>query len=139
MEIGEVFDIIMVQVLINWYVIVCGMMGIVLVVGEQLWQFYQFGVLLILLNKLNICEDEVDWVYIIIVVKNDGIVEYIIEVYQRGQFVLVGICDVVEFEELYECLVCCGVFVVVFNVKNDVEEVWVIVEVGKYGVVMVLI
>lgn len=101
MEIGEVFDIIMVQVLINWYVIVCGMMGIVLVVGEQLWQFYQFGVLLILLNKLNICEDEVDWVYIIIVVKNDGIVEYIIEVYQRGQFVLVGICDVVEFEELY--------------------------------------
>lgn len=83
-ETGEVLDTITVQALINRYATVCGMTGTALAAGEQLRQFYQLGVSPIPPNKPNIREDEADRVYITTAAKNDGIVEHITEVHQRG-------------------------------------------------------
>ncbi len=136
-ETGEVLDTITVQALINRYATVCGMTGTALAAGEQLRQFYQLGVSPIPPNKPNIREDEADRVYITTAAKNDGIVEHITEVHQRGQPVLVGTRDVAESEELHERLVRRGVPAVVLNAKNDAEEARVIAEAGKYGAVTV--
>lgn len=130
-------DTITVQALINRYATVCGMTGTALAAGEQLRQFYQLGVSPIPPNKPNIREDEADRVYITTAAKNDGIVEHITEVHQRGQPVLVGTRDVAESEELHERLVRRGVPAVVLNAKNDAEEARVIAEAGKYGAVTV--
>lgn len=136
-ETGEVLDTITVQALINRYATMCGMTGTALAAGEQLRQFYQLGVSPIPPNKPNIREDEADRVYITTAAKNDGIVEHITEVHQRGQPVLVGTRDVAESEELHERLVRRGVPAVVLNAKNDAEEARVIAEAGKYGAVTV--
>lgn len=134
---GEVIDTITVQALIGRYPKVCGMTGTALAAGEQLRQFYELRVSEIPPNTPNIRKDEADRVYDNKSNKVDAIVEFVKEIHETGQPVLIGTHDVAESEELAHHLGRAGVDCVVLNAKNDAEEAQIIAEAGARGAVTV--
>lgn len=134
---GEVIDTITVQALIGRYPKVCGMTGTALAAGEQLRQFYQLAVSQIPPNTKNVRIDEVDRVFDNKSNKADAVVEFVKEVHETGQPVLIGTHDVAESEELAHLLGRAGVTSVVLNAKNDAEEAKIIAEAGAKGAVTV--
>ena len=134
---GEVIDTITVQALIGRYPKVCGMTGTAVAAGEQLRQFYQLAVSQIPPNTKNIRVDEIDRVYDNKSNKADAVVEFVKQVHETGQPVLIGTHDVAESEELAHLLGRAGVQSVVLNAKNDAEEAKIIAEAGAKGAVTV--
>jgi preprotein translocase subunit SecA len=134
---GEVIDTITVQALIGRYPKVCGMTGTALAAGEQLRQFYQLAVSQIPPNTKNIRVDEADRVYDNKSNKADAVVEFVKEVHETGQPILIGTHDVAESEELAHLLGRAGVPSVVLNAKNDAEEAKIIAEAGAKDAVTV--
>ncbi|MFZ2241888.1 MAG: accessory Sec system translocase SecA2, partial [Gordonia amarae] len=134
---GEMIDTITVQALIGRYPTVCGMTGTALAAGEQFRQFYSLLVSQIPPNTPNIRIDEVDRVYDSKVNKVEAIVEYVKEVHETGQPILIGTHDVAQSEELAYFLEKAGVSSVVLNAKNDAQEAAIIAEAGKRGAVTV--
>ncbi|MGZ8179460.1 accessory Sec system translocase SecA2 [Williamsia sp. SKLECPSW1] len=134
---GEVIDTMTVQALIGRYPTVCGMTGTALAAGEQFRQFYDLAVSQIPPNTDNIRVDEPDRVYDSKFHKAEAIVEYVKEVHETGQPVLIGTHDVAESEELALLLERAGVSTVVLNAKNDAEEAVIIAEAGALDAVTV--
>lgn len=134
---GEVIDTMTVQALIGRYPKVCGMTGTALAAGEQFRQFYSLAVSQIPPNTANVRVDEPDRVYDTKANKVEAIVEYITEVHDTGQPILVGTHDVAESEELAYFLEKAGVKSVVLNAKNDAQEAEIIAEAGKRDAVTV--
>ncbi|ORM31916.1 accessory Sec system translocase SecA2 [Williamsia sp. 1135] len=134
---GEVIDTITVQALIGRYPKVCGMTGTALAAGEQLRQFYQLAVSQIPPNTKNVRIDEVDRVFDNKSNKADAVVEFVKEVHETGQPILIGTHDVAESEELAHLLGRAGVTSVVLNAKNDAEEAKIIAEAGAKNAVTV--
>ncbi|AYJ49964.1 accessory Sec system translocase SecA2 [Rhodococcus sp. P1Y] len=136
-ETGEILDTITVQALIGRYATVCGMTGTALAAGEQLKTFYRLGVSLVPPNQPNIRIDEEDRVYDTVANRNAAVVEFVREVHETGQPILIGTHDVAESEDLAELLDAAGVAAVVLNAKNDAEEAEVIARAGVRGSVTV--
>ena len=134
---GEVIDTLTVQALIGRYPRVCGMTGTALAAGEQLRQFYELRVSQIPPNTANIRTDLPDRVYDTKANKVEAVVNYVKEIHETGQPVLIGTHDVAESEELAYFLEKAGVPSVVLNAKNDVEEAKIIAEAGVKGAVTV--
>ncbi|CAM3863793.1 MULTISPECIES: accessory Sec system translocase SecA2 [Tsukamurella] len=134
---GEVIDTITVQALLQRYALVCGMTGTALAAGEQLRQFYDLGVSQIPPNTPNVRVDQPMRVYDNKGNKVAGIVEYVRELHETGQPVLIGTHDVAESEELAHMLKISGVVATVLNAKNDADEARIIAEAGKKGAVTV--
>ncbi len=134
---GEVIDTITVQALLQRYKTVCGMTGTALAAGEQLRQFYDLGVSQIPPNTPNIRIDQPMRVYDNKGNKVAGIVDYVREVHETGQPVLIGTHDVAESEELAHMLKIAGVHATVLNAKNDAQEARIIAEAGARGAVTV--
>ncbi|GAA4401034.1 accessory Sec system translocase SecA2 [Tsukamurella soli] len=134
---GEVIDTITVQALLQRYQRVCGMTGTALAAGEQLRQFYDLGVSQIPPNTPNIRVDQPMRVYDNKGNKVAAIVDYVREVHETGQPVLIGTHDVAESEELVHMLKISGVKATVLNAKNDAEEARIIAEAGTKGAVTV--
>ncbi|MGV9478018.1 accessory Sec system translocase SecA2 [Gordonia aichiensis] len=134
---GEVIDTLTVQALIGRYPRVCGMTGTALAAGEQFRQFYELRVSQIPPNTPNIRTDLPDRVYDTKANKVEGIVNYVKEIHETGQPVLIGTHDVAESEELAYFLDKAGVPSVVLNAKNDIEEAKIIAEAGVKGAVTV--
>lgn len=134
---GEVIDTITVQALIGRYPKVCGMTGTALAAGEQFRQFYQLAVSQIPPNTRNIRVDEVDRVYDTKANKAEAVVEFVKEIHDIGQPILIGTHDVAESEELAHLLGRAGVHSVVLNAKNDAEEAKIIAEAGAKNAVTV--
>ena len=125
------------QALIGRYPRVCGMTGTALAAGEQLRQFYELRVSQIPPNTANIRTDLPDRVYDTKANKVEAVVDYVKEIHETGQPVLIGTHDVAESEELAYFLEKAGVPSVVLNAKNDVEEAKIIAEAGVKGAVTV--
>ncbi|MGB3697963.1 MAG: accessory Sec system translocase SecA2 [Gordonia sp. (in: high G+C Gram-positive bacteria)] len=136
-EAGEVIDTITVQALIGRYPRVAGMTGTALAAGEQFRQFYGLAVSQIPPNAPNIREDEPDRVYDNKAHKVEAVVDFVAEVHQTGQPILIGTHDVAQSEELAYFLERAGVSSVVLNAKNDAEEAAIIAEAGRKGAVTV--
>lgn len=134
---GEVLDTITVQALIGRYNTVCGMTGTALAAGEQLRRFYDLSVSQIAPNKPCIRIDEPDRVYDTAQHKLAAIVEFIRDIHESGQPILVGTQNVAESEELADLLASEGLECQVLNAKNDAAEAAVIAEAGKYGAITV--
>ncbi len=134
---GEVIDTLTVQALIGRYPRVCGMTGTALAAGEQFRQFYELRVSQIPPNTPNVRTDLPDRVYDTKANKVEGIVNYVKEIHETGQPVLIGTHDVAESEELAYFLDKAGVPSVVLNAKNDIEEAKIIAEAGVKGAVTV--
>ncbi|MFW0796849.1 accessory Sec system translocase SecA2 [Gordonia sp. CPCC 205515] len=134
---GEVIDTITVQALIGRYPKVCGMTGTALAAGEQFRQFYDLLVSQIPPNTANVRVDEADRVYDTKANKVEAVVDYVKEVHETGQPILIGTHDVAESEELAYFLEKAGVTPVVLNAKNDAEEAKIIAEAGTRGAVTV--
>ncbi|ADG98725.1 SecA DEAD domain protein [Segniliparus rotundus DSM 44985] len=134
---GEVIDTITVQALIRKYSTVSGMTGTALAAGEQFRQFYDLRISQIPPNTPNIRVDEPDRVYDTAAHKIAGIVEFVREVHETGQPVLIGTHDVKESEELAARLVKVGIRPAVLNAKNDAQEASIIAEAGARGAVTV--
>ncbi len=134
---GEVIDTITVQALIGRYPTVCGMTGTALAAGEQFRQFYDLYVSQIPPNTENIRADEPDRVYDTKANKVEAIVDYVKEIHEIGQPILIGTHDVAESEELAYFLNKAGVSCVVLNAKNDAEEAAIIADAGKLDAVTV--
>ncbi|MDF0529126.1 accessory Sec system translocase SecA2 [Tsukamurella sp. 8F] len=134
---GEVIDTITVQALLQRYQTVCGMTGTAIAAGEQLRQFYDLGVSQIPPNTPNIRIDQPMRVYDNKGNKVAAIIEYVREVHETGQPVLIGTHDVAESEELVHMLKIAGVEATVLNAKNDAEEARIIAEAGTRGAVTV--
>jgi preprotein translocase subunit SecA len=134
---GEVIDTITVQALLKRYRLVCGMTGTALAAGEQLRQFYDLGVSQIPPNTPNIRVDQPMRVYDNKGNKVAAIVEYVRQVHETGQPVLIGTHDVAESEELVHMLKISGVRATVLNAKNDADEARIIAEAGARGAVTV--
>ncbi|WP_028463229.1 accessory Sec system translocase SecA2 [Nocardia sp. 348MFTsu5.1] len=134
---GEVIDTITVQALIGRYPKVCGMTGTAVAAGEQLRQFYQLAVSQIPPNTKNIRVDETDRVFDNKANKAEAVVEFVKEIHETGQPVLIGTHDVAESEELAHLLGRAGVESVVLNAKNDAEEAKIIAEAGAKDAVTV--
>ena len=134
---GEVIDTMTVQALIGRYPTVCGMTGTALAAGEQFRQFYELAVSQIPPNTDNIRIDEPDRVYDTKFHKAEAIVEFVKEIHETGQPVLIGTHDVAESEELALLLERAGVTSVVLNAKNDAEEAVIIAEAGALDAVTV--
>ncbi|KNA89644.1 MULTISPECIES: accessory Sec system translocase SecA2 [Gordonia] len=134
---GEVIDTLTVQALIGRYPRVCGMTGTALAAGEQLRQFYELRVSQIPPNTANVRTDLPDRVYDTKANKVEAVVDYVKEIHETGQPVLIGTHDVAESEELAYFLEKAGVPSVVLNAKNDVEEAKIIAEAGVKGAVTV--
>ncbi|MBT0568221.1 accessory Sec system translocase SecA2 [Williamsia sp. CHRR-6] len=134
---GEVIDTITVQALIGRYPTVCGMTGTALAAGEQFRQFYSLAVSQIPPNRENIRIDEPDRVYDTKANKAEAVVEFVKEIHETGQPVLIGTHDVAQSEELAYLLDRADVKCVVLNAKNDAEEASIIAEAGALGAVTV--
>lgn len=134
---GEVIDTITVQALIGRYPKVCGMTGTALAAGEQFRQFYHLAVSQIPPNTKNIRVDEVDRVYDTKANKAEAVVEFVKEIHETGQPILIGTHDVAESEELAHLLGRAGVQSVVLNAKNDAQEAKIIAEAGAKNAVTV--
>ncbi len=134
---GEVIDTITVQALIGRYPIKCGMTGTALAAGEQFRQFYELRVSQIPPNTPNVRIDLPDRVYDTKANKVEAIVNYVKEIHETGQPILIGTHDVAESEELAYFLDKAGVSSVVLNAKNDAEEATIIAEAGKLDAVTV--
>ncbi|AUN40762.1 accessory Sec system translocase SecA2 [Tsukamurella tyrosinosolvens] len=134
---GEVIDTITVQALLQRYALVCGMTGTAIAAGEQLRQFYDLGVSQIPPNTPNIRVDQPMRVYDNKGNKVAGIVDYVREVHETGQPVLIGTHDVAESEELAHMLKISGVIATVLNAKNDADEARIIADAGTKGAVTV--
>ncbi|MFY9189822.1 MAG: accessory Sec system translocase SecA2 [Lawsonella sp.] len=134
---GEVLDTITVQALIGRYSTVCGMTGTAIAAGEQLRRFYDLSVSQIAPNKPCIRKDEPNRVYDTAEHKLNAIVEFIREVHETGQPILVGTQNVAESEELAELLASEALECRVLNAKNDAAEAAVIAEAGKFGAITV--
>lgn len=134
---GEVIDTITVQALIGRYPKVCGMTGTAIAAGEQFRQFYELRISQIPPNTENIRTDLPDRVYDTKANKVEAIVEYVKEIHETGQPILIGTHDVAESEELAYFLDKAGVTSVVLNAKNDAEEAKIIAEAGTKNAVTV--
>ncbi|MDL9937247.1 accessory Sec system translocase SecA2 [Gordonia sp. ABSL1-1] len=134
---GEVIDTMTVQALIGRYPTVCGMTGTALAAGEQFRQFYDLRISQIPPNTANIRDDLPDRVFDTKANKVEAIVEYVKEVHETGQPILIGTHDVAESEELAYFLEKAGVTSVVLNAKNDASEAEIIAEAGKKDAVTV--
>lgn len=134
---GEVIDTITVQALIGRYPKVCGMTGTAIAAGEQFRQFYELRISQIPPNTENIRTDLPDRVYDTKANKVEAIVEYVKEIHETGQPILIGTHDVAESEELAYFLDKAGVTSVVLNAKNDAEEAKIIAEAGTKNTVTV--
>jgi len=134
---GEVIDTITVQALIGRYPRVCGMTGTALAAGEQFRQFYDLYVSQIPPNTENVRVDEHDRVYDTKANKVEAIVDFVTEIHEIGQPILIGTHDVAESEELAYFLEKAGVSCVVLNAKNDAEEATIIADAGKLDAVTV--
>ncbi|QKT07393.1 accessory Sec system translocase SecA2 [Gordonia sp. X0973] len=134
---GEVIDTITVQALIGRYPKVCGMTGTALAAGEQFRQFYDLFVSQIPPNTENIRVDMPDRVFDSKANKVEALVEYLKEVHETGQPILIGTHDVAESEELAYFLEKAGVGCVVLNAKNDAQEAAIIADAGKRDAVTV--
>ncbi|TWS22109.1 accessory Sec system translocase SecA2 [Tsukamurella sputi] len=134
---GEVIDTITVQALLQRYALVCGMTGTAIAAGEQLRQFYDLGVSQIPPNTPTIRVDQPMRVYDNKGNKVAGIVDYVREVHETGQPVLIGTHDVAESEELAHMLKISGVIATVLNAKNDADEARIIADAGTRGAVTV--
>ncbi|WP_132994177.1 accessory Sec system translocase SecA2 [Gordonia zhaorongruii] len=134
---GEVIDTITVQALVGRYPRVAGMTGTAIAAGEQFRQFYGLGVSQIPSNKPNVREDEPDRVFDSKANKMEAVVDFVKEVHDTGQPVLIGTHDVAQSEELAYFLDRAEVRSVVLNAKNDREEAAIIAEAGRKGVVTV--
>ncbi|WP_298441789.1 accessory Sec system translocase SecA2 [Gordonia sp. (in: high G+C Gram-positive bacteria)] len=136
-EAGEVIDTITVQALIGRYPRVAGMTGTAIAAGEQFRQFYGLAVSQIPPNAPNVRVDEPDRVYDTKANKVEAVVEYVAEIHETGQPILIGTHDVAQSEELAYFLERAGVTAVVLNAKNDAEEAAIIAEAGRKGAVTV--
>ncbi|KXO95902.1 accessory Sec system translocase SecA2 [Tsukamurella pseudospumae] len=134
---GEVIDTITVQALLQRYALVCGMTGTAIAAGEQLRQFYDLGVSQIPPNTPNVRVDQPMRVFDNKGNKVAGIVDYVREVHETGQPVLIGTHDVAESEELAHMLKISGVIATVLNAKNDADEARIIADAGTKGAVTV--
>ncbi|WP_026918019.1 accessory Sec system translocase SecA2 [Gordonia shandongensis] len=134
---GEVIDTITVQALIGRYPRVAGMTGTAITAGEQFRQFYDLGVSQIPSNAPNIREDEPDRVYDNKAHKVEAVVDFVAEIHETGQPILIGTHDVAQSEELAYFLERADVPAVVLNAKNDAEEARIIAEAGRKGAVTV--
>ena len=134
---GEVIDTITVQALIGRYPKVCGITGTAIAAGEQFRQFYELRISQIPPNTENIRTDLPDRVYDTKANKVEAIVEYVKEIHETGQPILIGTHDVAESEELAYFLDKAGVTSVVLNAKNDAEEAKIIAEAGTKNAVTV--
>ena len=134
---GEVIDTITVQALIGRYPKVCGMTGTAIAAGEQFRQFYELRISQIPPNTENIRTDLPDRVYDTKANKVEAIVEYVKEIHETGQPILIGTHDVAESEELAYFMDKAGVTSVVLNAKNDAEEAKIIAEAGTKNAVTV--
>ncbi|MET9329225.1 accessory Sec system translocase SecA2 [Tsukamurella sp. NPDC003166] len=134
---GEVIDTITVQALLQRYALVCGMTGTAIAAGEQLRQFYDLGVSQIPPNTPNVRVDQPMRVFDNKGNKVAAIVDYVREVHETGQPVLIGTHDVAESEELAHMLKISGVLATVLNAKNDADEARIIADAGTKGAVTV--
>jgi len=134
---GEVIDTITVQALLQRYALVCGMTGTAIAAGEQLRQFYDLGVSQIPPNTPTVRVDQPMRVFDNKGNKVAGIVDYVREVHETGQPVLIGTHDVAESEELAHMLKISGVIATVLNAKNDADEARIIADAGTKGAVTV--
>lgn len=106
------------------------MIGIVKIEEQEFREIYKFDVIEIFMYKLMIRIDYFDKVYKIEKVKFEVIVQEIVEIYKKGQFVLVGIVLIEKFEMLSEMFKKYGIKYEVLNVKYYEKEVMIIVKVG---------
>ncbi|MGB3301075.1 accessory Sec system translocase SecA2 [Gordonia sp. (in: high G+C Gram-positive bacteria)] len=136
-EAGEVIDTITVQALIGRYPRVAGMTGTAIAAGEQFRQFYDLAVSQIPPNAPNIRKDDPDRVYDNKAHKVEAVVDFVAEIHETGQPILIGTHDVAQSEELAYFLERAGVPSVVLNAKNDAEEAVIIAEAGRKAAVTV--
>lgn len=104
-------------------------------------KIYKLEIIIVFINCVWVCQDWVDQVYKIEVVKWWVVVNEIVEIYNCGWLVLVGIILVEKSELLSFLLVEQEIFYNLFNVKfENVEcELEIVVQVGCVGVVIIVI
>lgn len=114
-----------------------GMTGTGIESREEFRNIYRMDVEVIPTNKPVLREDKQDILFATKKEKYNFLIEMIKEKRSKGQPILIGTVSVVESEEVSEALSNASIPFRLLNAKNDKEEVEIVEQAGKYGVVTI--